>query len=61
MRNPCKGCEDREVGCHADCKRYADWKVEKDRLREERSEYLEKSFARAIWPESKRKRLTGRK
>lgn len=23
---PCKGCEDRKVGCHAACLRYLDWK-----------------------------------
>ena len=22
---PCKGCKDREVGCHAGCKKYKEW------------------------------------
>lgn len=24
MRTPCKGCEDRKVGCHSNCERYAE-------------------------------------
>lgn len=23
--SPCKGCEEREVGCHSSCERYKDW------------------------------------
>lgn len=22
---PCKGCSDREAGCHSECQRYKDW------------------------------------
>lgn len=29
--NPCKDCEGRHVGCHAECERHRDWVAEKDR------------------------------
>lgn len=29
--NPCQGCEDRHVGCHAECERHQEWVAEKDR------------------------------
>jgi len=25
---PCRGCEDRHFGCHAECERYKSWKTE---------------------------------
>ena len=28
---PCKGCTDREIGCHAKCSKYIKWKTEWDR------------------------------
>lgn len=35
---PCKICEDRKVGCHADCERYIEWRkafdAEKQALRD---------------------------
>ena len=27
---PCRGCAEREVGCHGRCPRYARWKEERD-------------------------------
>lgn len=27
---PCKGCTDREVGCHSKCDKYATWRQEQD-------------------------------
>lgn len=33
---PCRNCENREVGCHATCDRYIEWKqahIEKQRKR----------------------------
>ena len=27
---PCKGCEDRHVGCHASCGKYAEYRVQFD-------------------------------
>jgi hypothetical protein len=32
---PCKDCTDRHVGCHGKCKKYIDWKEEKDKLHTE--------------------------
>ncbi len=28
MTPPCKDCKDRVVGCHAKCERYAKWRVD---------------------------------
>ena len=28
MKPPCKGCEDRAVGCHSGCERYKQYKAE---------------------------------
>lgn len=33
--SPCKGCEDRVVGCHSVCERYITWKAERDELKKE--------------------------
>ena len=32
---PCKGCEDRVIGCHSVCERYTTWKAERDELKKE--------------------------
>ena len=34
MNCPCKGCTDREVGCHSSCSGYKEWKAEWDRNRD---------------------------
>ena len=40
---PCQGCEDRFVGCHAECERYAAWKER----RREQWHQLQESIAGA--------------
>lgn len=30
----CYKCPDRHIGCHSDCERYAEWKAERQALRE---------------------------
>ena len=30
LKNPCKGCEDRFVGCHQRCEKYISWKAKYD-------------------------------
>ena len=35
---PCKGCEDRVIGCHATCERYIEWKMLVDLEREAMNE-----------------------
>ena len=41
---PCKGCEDRIQGCHADCQRYLSWKEEKASANEKVREYARKHY-----------------
>ena len=36
MSAPCKGCSERECGCHAKCEKYAAFRVEADKARERR-------------------------
>ena len=35
---PCKGCTEREVGCHANCERYAEFRVAKDNEKRAKAE-----------------------
>lgn len=37
---PCLGCEDRVLGCHGTCQKYAEARAENERLKEERSKAL---------------------
>ena len=33
---PCKGCQDREVGCHGKCTKYIEWNKQVEEIREKR-------------------------
>lgn len=37
---PCKGCENRFVGCHSECERYKTFKANIEAQRQKRNEYL---------------------
>ena len=41
MKTPCKGCNRREIGCHAKCGDYAEFKVERAKLNERRKQAVE--------------------
>lgn len=43
---PCKGCEERIVGCHSTCERYIEWKALVDLEREARN--IESSISNQI-------------
>ena len=32
---PCKGCDERVVGCHSVCERYITWKAQRDEIKKE--------------------------
>lgn len=36
---PCKGCADREIGCHGKCTKYATYKAGLEKAREKQTEY----------------------
>ena len=40
---PCKGCADRVVGCHGKCDRYAAFKAQNDKERDQRREFLQQN------------------
>lgn len=49
MVYPCKGCENREVGCHSFCEKYKEAKKMDNRIkwrRRIRSEYARYSFSK---------------
>lgn len=64
--NPCKGCEDRRVGCHSGCEGYKAYCEEIKALRavirreKEYDAYMKKLYVRNRWGEldrEKRRRL----
>lgn len=40
IKNPCYGCEDRELGCHSSCEKYAEFKIKLDEFRSGRDTQL---------------------
>lgn len=34
MNAPCKGCQDRQVGCHSTCEKYLAYQAEREAIRE---------------------------
>lgn len=36
MKSPCKECEDRILGCHADCERYKEFQKDREQIRKNR-------------------------
>ena len=61
MKGSCKDCQDRHQNCHASCERYAEFKAENERIRNEawkakEFEYFlrsEKASLRKTWTTSK--------
>ena len=47
MDCPCFGCEERAAGCHDSCERYATYRIELDRMREEAA----RRKAAGRWPD----------
>lgn len=39
-QSPCKGCKDRQLGCHADCKAYSEFKTDCEAYRDQVSEAI---------------------
>ena len=37
-RCPCKGCKDRQVGCHPGCEPYTKWRKARDEINQKRWE-----------------------
>ena len=40
MKAPCKGCQEREPGCHGKCDKYQAFRAEQDRILEARHEIV---------------------
>lgn len=41
MKNPCKGCTERKMGCHIICQKYIAWRKERDKANEASRRYNE--------------------
>lgn len=60
--NPCKGCTDRQIGCHGSCAAYTEWKAFNDEVRERKhsEQNLNRSISEILWkdhtPYKQRKR-----
>ena len=39
--SPCRHCEKRQIGCHANCLEYDNWKAAVEKVRENRNRELE--------------------
>lgn len=37
--NPCRGCEERYPGCHAECERHEAWKARMKEIKEEKKKH----------------------
>lgn len=46
MTNPCNNCNERKVGCHANCDEYLDWRHKVDEINEksEKARKIERSL-----------------
>ena len=45
MKNPCKDCAERHVGCHGTCESYKDWKAENDAKKAEQQKKRIEEYA----------------
>ena len=55
---PCRGCEDRVMGCHTVCLKYQIFKQGKDEERKKRNEYKKiESLQRDITNEARKKAM----
>lgn len=41
MMSPCKGCQNRYIGCHAVCKLYQEYAKERETVRKEREKKIQ--------------------
>ena len=50
VQAPCKGCEERQVGCHSQCERYLSYVKMKDEQKKELDEirYSENDFYKIV-------------
>lgn len=61
MRAPCLNCSERHATCHATCERYAVWKAESDRQRDERNERNGYADDERSYRQERYRRITGRR
>lgn len=59
LQAPCKDCNDRHVGCHAECQKYKDYKTEHAKQQTFIRRLDEEDNAFRCYKEEKVKRLRG--
>lgn len=40
MNIPCKDCQNRKIGCHGECTKYADYKTENEKKKQARRDFM---------------------
>ena len=40
MTQPCKDCQNRKIGCHGECTKYADYRVENEKEKQARRDFM---------------------
>lgn len=40
IQAPCKGCEERQVGCHTDCARYTEFRKKADKYKRDKQKAM---------------------
>ena len=54
---PCKGCEDRVVGCHSVCDKYITWKAQRDEIKKEMTKIAMQEQEQNDIEKSRKKRI----
>lgn len=57
VKAPCKGCQERYLGCHANCEKYKEFKAETDAERDARAVRQERYNDLYSYKEEKNRRL----
>jgi hypothetical protein len=60
MLAPCKDCQERHIGCHAECERYIKFKEESAEIEKRRRADVEAWIDFKEYKKSKHKRLGGK-
>jgi len=54
---PCKGCDERHIGCHSDCEKYREFRVQQDDVIKAKAKYLEGLYTSQNAKKQQRKKL----
>lgn len=61
VNNPCKSCEERHVGCHAECEKYAKAKADTEDARQKKQLYEEYNGYMSEYAKKVQRRMRNKK